>query len=276
MVEAAKLLSSPGRRKAGEFLAEGPNNVRAAITTGKALEIFASEAAAHEHSELIAAAGEAGIPVCCVDDRAARKLTDAVTPVGLVARCALLDCSLPQALGPQDDWEKPGHAPLVVVLVEPRDPGNVGTALRAAHAFGASAFLVLGDGVDPHNPKAARSSAGSLFAVPVVRERDVAAALGQLRDAGLLLFATTADADLPLDEAESLLQRPCAWLFGNEASGLPEPAAQAADRRIAVPMRPTPGFAPIESLNLAVAAGICLYETARQRSRQAPRPVGIR
>jgi TrmH family RNA methyltransferase len=276
VVEAAKLLSSAGRRKAGEFLAEGPNNVRAAIATGKALEIFASEAAAHEHNELIAVAAAAGTPVQFVDERAARKLTDAVTPVGLVARCALLDRTLAQALGVDRDHGAHGPAPLVVVLVEPRDPGNLGTVLRAAHAFGASAFLVLGDGVDPHNPKAARSSAGSLFTVPVVRERNISAALAQLRAAGLMLFATTADGELPLDQADALLDGPCAWLFGNEAFGLPPSATQAADHRITVPMRPNEGFAPIESLNLAVAAGICLYETARQRSRRVPRPIRIR
>ena len=258
-MEAAKLLSPVGRRKAGEFLAEGPNNVQAALATGRALELFASEAAETEHGELIAAAQSAGVPTRLVDERAARKLTDAVTPVGLAARCPLLDRDLAEVLAGEDPKR------LVVVLVEPRDPGNLGTVLRAAHAFGAGAFLVLGDGVDPHNPKAARSSAGSLFTVPLARERDVAAGLAALRAAGLRLFATTADGELPLDRAGSELTGPCAWLFGNEAHGLPEPVARAADHRVAVPMRPAAGFAPPESLNLAVAAGICLYETARLR-----------
>lgn len=260
-MEAAKLLSPGGRRKAGEFLAEGPNNVRAALETGRALELFASETAAQEHGELVAAAQEAGVAVRFVDERAARKLTDAVTPVGLAARCLLLDRALPELLADPD----PDRC--VVVLVEPRDPGNLGTVLRAAHAFGASAFLVLGDGVDPHNPKAARSSAGSLFAVPLARERDVASGLAALRAEGLRLFATTADGELPLERAGAELLGPCAWLFGNEAHGLPADVARAADRRVAVPMRPAAGLAPPESLNLAVAAGICLYETARSRVR---------
>ncbi|MGL6235505.1 MAG: TrmH family RNA methyltransferase [Segniliparus sp.] len=260
-MEAAKLLSPVGRRKAGEFLAEGPNNVRAALATGKAVELFASEAAAREHGEIVAAAHEAGIPTRLVDERAARKLTDAVTPVGLVVRCPLLDRSL------ADVVDSLGQAPLVVALVEPRDPGNLGTVLRAAHAFGAGAFLVLGDGVDPHNPKAARSSAGSLFSVPLVRERDVPSALAALRAAGLRLLATTADGELQLDQAGSVLAGPCAWLLGNEAHGLPEAVAREADCRIAVPMRPAAGLEPPESLNLAVAAGVCLYETARARVR---------
>ena len=261
MVEAAKLLSPVSRRKAGEFLAEGPNNVRAALAAGKALELFVSEAAAGEHGELVAASHEAGVPTRLMDERAARKLTDAVTPVGLVARCPLLDRPLAEVVGGL------GPAPLAVALVEPRDPGNLGTVLRAAHGFGADAFLVLGDGVDPHNPKAARSSAGSLFSVPLVRERDVPSALAALRAAGLRLLATTADGELRLDRAGTALEGPCAWLFGNEAHGLPESIAREADCRIAVPMRPADGLEPPESLNLAVAAGVCLYETARARVR---------
>lgn len=261
MVEAAKLLSPVSRRKAGEFLAEGPNNVRAALASGKALEVFVGEAEAGEHRELVAAANEAGVPTRFVDARAARKLTDAVAPVGLVARCPVLDRPLAEVLGRQ------GPAPLVVALVEPRDPGNLGTVLRAAHAFGADAFFVLGDGVDPHNPKAARSSAGSLFSVPLVRERDVPQALAALRAAGLRLLATAADGEVALDRAGSALAGPCAWLFGNEAHGLPESIVREADRRIAVPMRPADGVEPPESLNLAVAAGVCLYETARARVR---------
>ena len=128
--------------------------------------------------------------------------------------------------------------------------------------MGADAVLLLGDAVDPHNGKCVRASAGSVFHLPIVRERDVDAALSSVRSAGITILATSADGELVLDDASDVLAEPTAWLFGNEAHGLSAPLARAADHRVSIPIR---GRA--ESLNLASAASICLYESARVQAR---------
>src|SRR5699024_3089039 len=155
---------------------------------------------------------------------------------------------------------------LVAAPVHIADPGNTGTVIRLADAMGADAVVFAGDGVDPHNGKAVRASAGSLFHLPIARERDAGAAVAALRGAGLELLATAADGEVDLDTADEVLARPTAWLLGNEAHGLDPELAAAADHRVAIPIR---GRA--ESLNLASAAAICLHASARAQARSADR-----
>jgi TrmH family RNA methyltransferase len=159
-----------------------------------------------------------------------------------------------------------GAPRLVAVLVEPNDPGNLGAILRTADAAGADAVVVAG-GVDPYNGKAVRASAGSLFHLPVIESSE----LPLLRRAGLRLLATTGAGTDDLDDLEDggSLAAPTAWLFGSEAHGLPPAALAAADATVRVPIH---GRA--ESLNLAAAAAVCLYASARaqRRTRSSPRP----
>jgi len=130
-------------------------------------------------------------------------------------------------------------------------------------AVGADAVVLAGDSVDPHNGKCVRASAGSVFHLPLARERDTGTVLDALAAAGLQVLATAADGEVDLDDADELLAAPTAWLFGNEAHGLPAAVVARADHRIAVPIH---GRA--ESLNLATAAAVCVYTTARaQRGR---------
>ncbi|WP_245650639.1 TrmH family RNA methyltransferase [Nocardia harenae] len=147
---------------------------------------------------------------------------------------------------------------LFAVPVEIAEPGNAGTLIRVADAVGVDGVLLAGDTVDPHNGKCVRASAGSLFHVPVARERDIIAALDALTAAGVALLATTARGELDLDDADPVLAGPVAWLFGNEAHGLAPELAERADHRVRIPIR---GRA--ESLNLAAAAAICLYASSR-------------
>jgi TrmH family RNA methyltransferase len=144
------------------------------------------------------------------------------------------------------------------------EPGNAGTIIRVADAAGADSVVLLGDSVDPHNGKCVRASAGSVFHLPIARERSIEDGIDALRRAGLTVVATAADGEVDLDDADELLQQPTAWLFGNEAHGLSLPVAQAADHRIRIPIH---GRA--ESLNLATAAALCLYASARVRRRSA-------
>ena len=245
MVAAVKLQRHAGRRRAGRFLAEGPNLVEAAARRGLVDELFATEAAAGRHRALLAE-----LPIRLVTDRAAKALSETVTPSGLVAVCRVPDTSIDSVLA---------AAPrLVVVAVELSEPGNAGTLIRLADALGAAAVIFAGHGVDPYNGKCLRSSAGSIFALPVVVEPDTDGIISRLRAAGLQILATTLDGELSLDDADALLAAPTAWLFGPESRGLPTELAGMADHRVRIPM---PGHA--ESLNVASAAAICLYQSAR-------------
>lgn len=249
-----KLARSAERKKTGLFLAEGFNAVSEAARAGLVRELFWTADALERHRGLIEDIRSSGARAHLVTDRAAKALSDTVTPQGLVAVCRVIDASLDRALA---------HRPsLVAVPVEVAEPGNAGTVIRVADAAGADAVVLLGDSVDPHNGKCVRASAGSVFHLPIARERSIADGLAALRAAGLTIVATAADGELGLDDADDVLASPTAWLFGNEAHGLSKDVVAAADHRIAIPIH---GRA--ESLNLATAAAICLYASARVQRR---------
>jgi TrmH family RNA methyltransferase len=233
--------------RAHRFLAEGPNLVAAATARGLVRDVFVTEAAAARHESLL---GAQNAPVHLVTERAAKVLSDTVTPAGLVAVCDMPGTLLTDVLA--------GSPRLVAVAVEIGEPGNAGTLIRIADAMGAAAVILAGHSVDPYNGKCLRASAGSIFSVPVVVEADTNAAVAALRATGLQVLASTVDGERALDEAEQLLERPTAWLFGPESHGLPTEIAGQADHRVRIPMS---GGA--ESLNVAAAAAICLYQSAR-------------
>jgi TrmH family RNA methyltransferase len=182
------------------------------------------------------------------------ELSETVTPQGLAAVCEFRDVSLDTALA--------GAPALVVVLAAVRDPGNAGTVLRTADAAGADAVIFTDNSVDPYNGKCVRASAGSLFHLPVVAGVAVHDVVVQLRARGLQILAADGSGKSDLDELEVAgeLAGPTAWIFGNEAWGLPPDVVELADRAVAVPIH---GRA--ESLNLAAAAAVCLYASARSR-----------
>lgn len=204
-------------------------------------DVFATESAVDRFAELLS-----GTEVHPVTDRAAKALSDTVTPVGLVAVCRMPEVSLAGVLS---------EPRLVAVAVNTADPGNAGTLIRLADAMGADALILAGDGVDPYNAKCLRASAGSIFSVPVLDAPDTLALVDELVHAGLVVMATTLDGERSLDGLK--LDVPTAWMFGSEAHGLPAAVAAAADVRVKIPMA---GGA--ESLNVAAAAAICLYQSA--------------
>jgi TrmH family RNA methyltransferase len=216
--------------------------VREALAAGAVLELFATAEAFERYPDLTATAAE-------ISAKDAAALSETVTPQGLVAVCALPTTSVDDVLA--------DHPRLLAVLVEPNDPGNLGTIVRTADAAGADAVLVV-SGVDPHNGKAVRASAGSLFHLPVVESRELPAL------PGLRVLATTGAGQHDLHDLEDdgSLADPTAWLFGSEAHGLPDAALAAADATVRVPIH---GRA--ESLNLAAAAAVCLYASARAQRR---------
>ncbi|MFC0005240.1 TrmH family RNA methyltransferase [Micromonospora siamensis] len=253
VVAARRLQRRRDREATGRFLAEGPQAVREALARpDTVVELFGTPAALDRYADLAASAARADVPVSEVTDEGLAALAETIAPQGLVAVCRHLDVPLTAALD---------RAPrLVAVLAEIRDPGNAGTVLRTADAAGAAAVIFAGDAVDPYNGKCVRASAGSLFHVDVVRAPDPAEVVGALRSAGLTVLATTGYGDADLDDLADAgrLAAPTAWLFGSEAHGLPEELTAAADERVRVPLH---GRA--ESLNLAAAAAVCLYASAR-------------
>jgi TrmH family RNA methyltransferase len=247
LAAARRLVRRSARRETGRFLAEGAQAVREALASDAVLELFATAAAIERHPELTARAA-------VVSEKDAGALSETVNPQGLVAVCRLEQPSAAQLLdrGPR----------LLIVLVEPNDPGNLGTIIRTADAAGADA-VVLDGGVDPYNGKAVRASAGSLFHLPVVEcaTEDLLAGTDQ---AGLVALAATGSGSADLDELidAGRLAAPTVWLFGTEAHGLPASVLEAAGQTVRVPVH---GRA--ESLNLAAAAAVCLYASARAQRR---------
>lgn len=155
-----------------------------------------------------------------------------------------------------------GDVPLVAVLVGVQDPGNVGTVLRTAEAFGATGVIAARGTANPLAPKALRASAGSALRMPMIFGAAPPVVLAQLRIAGLKLYAASAGATPPVCDPSSIdFRAPCALLIGNEGSGLPPEVERSADVRVRIPLA-----VPVDSLNAAVAAAVLLYEASRQRN----------
>ncbi len=257
-VKAARALRDrKDRAERGLFLAEGVKALTEALAVGGVVEVFATLEASEEYAALRKAADEAGIDWQPADDKAVGSLSGAVTPQGIVAVCRFLDVPVGDLL------EHPAPAPLVI-CADVRDPGNAGTVIRTADAAAAAGVVLAGHSVDVYNDKTVRATVGSLWHLPVALHDDPADVVRRVQAAGLTVLAAdgAGETDLFAAEEAGLLAEPHAWLFGNEAWGLPEELAALADHRVAIPI-----LGRAESLNLATAAAVCLYADARRRSR---------
>ncbi|WP_369372092.1 TrmH family RNA methyltransferase [Promicromonospora sp. Populi] len=253
------------RSRHGLYLVEGPQGVREAVRYAAASirDVYLTPAAAARYTEIVDDARRAGVYLHI----GAPEVLDAMSSdaQGLLAVVRTAAPSLRDALDARDP-ERAGRPLLVAVLASVRDPGNAGTVIRAADAAGADVVVLAGESVEVHNPKVVRSTAGSLFHLPVVSGVSLSAALTELRAAGCHVLAADGtgplDLDDLLDEAGSGtapdLAGPTAWVFGNEAWGLPEEDRALADAVVRVPIR-----GKAESLNLATAATVCLYASSR-------------
>lgn len=242
--------------RAGLFLAEGRQAVTEALTEaeqarpGLVRELFV-ELGSGGHRDLVERATDAGVLVREVEPAAMAALSETVSPQGIVAVCRLLDA--PPAAALEHSW-------LAALLVEVQDPGNAGTVIRCADAAGAGGVLLTEGSVDPHGGKAVRASAGSVFHLPISTGLSLPDVVTRAHGHGLTVLAAHGSGDIDLDEAadSGLLTQPALWLFGNEARGLPPTMRHAADEVVAIPM-----YGRAESLNLATAAAVCLYASAR-------------
>jgi TrmH family RNA methyltransferase len=181
-----------------------------------------------------------------------KALSDSVTPAGVVAVCRFVDVPLEQALI--------GH--FVAICTHVSDPGNAGTVIRCADAAGAGGVVLAGKSVDLYNPKTIRATAGSAFHVPVAQEAHPDDVIDAARAAGYAVVAADGSGETDLYDAAEMLAGPTAWMFGNEAHGVPPGLLERADHRVRIPIH---GRA--ESLNLSTAAALCLYESARHLRR---------
>ena len=261
-VRAARRLTKRAlRQRERAFLAEGPQAVAEALATGACVRgLFVTAPAQARHADLIARAQDAGVDVEAVSGEVMGELAQTVTPQGLLAVCDFVDVPLDQVTA--------ARPALVALLANIRDPGNAGTVLRAADAAGADAVIFTDASVDVYNGKCVRASAGSLFHLPVVAGVGLSAAVAALREAGLRVLAADGRGSSTLDDpaTRAALRIPTAWLFGNEAWGLPGDLLALADESVAVPI-----YGRAESLNLAAAAAVCLYASAQSQRAQLTR-----
>ncbi|UJP41714.1 TrmH family RNA methyltransferase [Cellulomonas palmilytica] len=259
------------RERHGRFVVEGPQAVREAVSPAGRVhvrDLYLTSAAARRYDEIVAAAAQRGVRTTLGDEA----VLTAMSPdaQGVVAVADLLEPGLDAVLAAEPR--------LVALLAQVRDPGNAGTVIRAADAAGAGGVLLSAASVDVHNPKVVRSTAGSLFHLPVGHGVATSDAVAALRRAGLTVLAADGAGEHDLDDLLDVagaapagvpdLAAPTAWLFGNEAWGLPDAERALADAVVRVPLH---GRA--ESLNLATAATVCLYASARAQRRA---PTGTR
>ncbi|WP_068402462.1 TrmH family RNA methyltransferase [Kribbia dieselivorans] len=252
--DRVKSVRALGRRSVRErtqrFLVEGPQGVREAVrhAAGRVVDVYVTPEAAQRYPEIIETAQEASRYVHEVSDEVLAAMSETDTPQGIVAVVAIAEPTLAEILARRPK--------LLVVLTNVRDPGNAGTVIRGADAAGADAVIVSTNSVDVLSPKVVRSTAGSTFHIPVVTGLDIPEIIAELRGAGIRLLAADGSATRTIDEAD--LSSAHAWVMGNEAWGLEPEVRDACDEVLKVPIH---GLA--ESLNLAMAATICLYASAR-------------
>ncbi|MDR2620086.1 MAG: RNA methyltransferase [Propionibacteriaceae bacterium] len=255
-----RLTVKKGRENADQFLVDGVQATREALRYGDAEFLIVAEALCYalDHWEpgtllppqlrgvaaLLTEAARRGVPVVSVTEAEDRQISDAVNPQGIFAVCPRRHFALSEVNDPQ----------LVVICAAVRDPGNAGTIIRAADAFGADVVVFTSDSVEVENAKTVRASVGSLFHLPVIQDVPFETAAAWAKTAGMQLLVADTGGQMLTDVS---LNAPTAWVFGNEAWGVTPDILAWADASVSVPM-----FGLAESLNVAAAAAVCLYATA--------------
>ncbi|MEO8750994.1 MAG: RNA methyltransferase [Allobranchiibius sp.] len=265
--ERVKAVRALGRRsmreRTGRFVVEGPQGVRELLrfAPATAIEVYVDVACAERHQVLLESARTADVAVHDCSADVLGELADSTHPQGILAVARTLDVPLAPAL---DSVVAAADAGFVVILSQVRDPGNAGTVLRGADAAGARAVILTDSSVDVYNPKVVRSTAGSLWHLPVVVGVDLASVIDACRKRGITVIAADGSGSVLLPDAK--LGSAHAWVMGNEAWGLPEQLREQCDVVVRVPIH---GYA--ESLNLAMAATICMYASASAQAVPQPR-----
>jgi RNA methyltransferase, TrmH family len=243
------------RRREGAFVVQGIQPVWQAVEAGAAIEtlivapgLLGRSPAARRAAEMVAGQEAAGVRVARVSDELFGRLSDREGPTGLAA-------IVRGRLQPLSELPA-GPRSVFVVLHEIGNPGNLGTIIRTANAAGAAGVVLVGPGTDPFDPVAVRASMGALFGLPVAQSREAGEFFAWAGDRGVTVITTSARAAVSFWDAS--YPRPLALLLGAEGSGLPAEVLARGDICVRIPMVGT-----AESLNLAVAAGLLLYEAQR-------------
>lgn len=228
------------RRERGLFVVEGAQGVNEALATPAVVEqLYVAESAASKWPDL-------PVDVTIATDDVLAAMSQTENPQGVLAVCRLVDVS----------WDAIPQTPrLVAVLHQANDPGNAGTIVRSADAFGADAVIFTTGSVDAYNGKCVRATAGSLFHVPIVLGVELTDVVELLHDRGMCIRATDGAGETSLEDVD--LTEPSAWLIGTEAHGLGAHALGLADERVRIPM-----VGAAESVNAGVAASIVLYRSS--------------
>ena len=247
---ALELLNKRDRELRSEFLVEGSHAVEEVIKSHLAKAIFVTQEFARANNVLLSKAASERISIFETETVAIEKLSETLSPQGIVAVADYVATNLEK----QDLVE----ANFVVVLSNVRDPGNAGAIIRVADAAGADLVIFAGTCVDPHNGKVVRASAGSIFNVKVRQSDDVAETLTDLVSINHNVFITDGKSETQWKDVD--LKKPLAWVLGNEAWGVSDLDAPVG-QRVSIPI-----YGRAESLNVATAAALCLYETAKSRA----------
>ncbi len=233
----------------GYIAVESVRIVEEAIRSGLRFRAVCFSESAQARAERLLPQIAGHVETLLLPDEVFRSAVATETPQGVAALVRLKPHTLEELLA--------ARAPLIVAAAGVQDPGNLGTVIRSAEAFGAAGVLVGAGTVSPFNPKAVRASAGSLFRLPVLAV-EFPATLATLHERGLKLLATSSHKGTPVNEAD--LTQGVVILIGNEGAGVPKEVMRQVDGLIAIPHAPN-----VESLNAGVAASIVLYEAWRQR-----------
>lgn len=273
----ARLATRQGRKSTGNFLVEGPQAVREALKASQhnpslVTQVYAAEGFLDANPEFVELLSGTRVFTRTVTGQVLLAMADTMTPQGIIAVARITEPTLEEIFAQQPK--------LIAVLCQVQDPGNAGTILRAADAAGADAVVLTKGSVDIYNPKAVRSTVGSLFHLPVLSAVDFAELAQLARANGVQLLAADGYGAHDLDalqdasvlrrhdsgagatQNEPALEQPSAWLFGNEGQGLNDEEKHASDYGVAVPL-----YGAAESLNVGTAATVCLYASARAQSR---------
>lgn len=253
IAQAAGLKKRASRDEAQQFLVEGAQAISEALGSGVMLATLFTTDLSHE---VAVTAEAAGVVVEEVSASVMERLASTVNPQGLVAVAPYLDVALDQL---------PSDLRGVAILATCQDPGNAGTVVRSADSSGADTVIFTDGSVDAYNPKTVRATAGSLFHLPVVRDASTAEAVATVKERGCRVLAASADGAESLFDVD--LRGPVAFLFGNESWGLAPEHAALADASVRIPLSPRS-----ESLNLASAAAVCLFEWRRQQDHAPEQP----
>lgn len=246
---AAELKQKKYRQQQGLFLAEGLRTVEEAVASKTVVSIFYTAIEDERTRKVLEEAAAQQLKLYCVSDAVMKKIADTDTPQGIIAVCKMQNVTFDKLLAKGE---------MLLVLDRVGDPGNLGTMLRTADAAGIGGVVLLKGCVDIYAPKTVRSSMGSLFHVPVVSGIAEDKFIAEAKDAGYELLVTSLEGADNLYKAD--LGGRIAFVMGNEAGGVSANLLERADKRVFIPMA---GRA--ESLNVAMAAGIVMFEALRRK-----------